>query len=291
MDWVVASRPWSFTTSLIPIAAASTWLLWVNPTTFDWVTIPLAMLMLVIMQAAGNLISDYFDHVKGIDLPGSLNGVRHIQSGKFTPREVLNYGFACLAVGTLLGLFLVWRCGLNALWIGGAGIVMVLMYPWLKARALGDINVLLGYALLPAFGLCYAIAQNWMLDSILMILPVGICTVSILHANNTRDMDNDTRAGIRTLSITLGFAAAKWVYFIETILPYLMVLVLYFCGIVPITSFIVLLTLPLAINNIKMMRSSRAHHAEDIGTLDLHTAKHQMAFGILYTISFALALI
>lgn len=249
------------------------------------------MLMLVIMQAAGNLISDYFDHIKGIDLPGSLNGVRHIQSGKFTPREVLNYGFACLAVGSILGIILLWRCGFNAVWIGAAGIAMVLLYPWLKARALGDVNVLLGYALLPVFGLCYAIAQNWMPDSILMILPVGICTVSILHANNTRDIDNDTRAGIRTVCITIGFRAAQWVYAAELIAPYLIVVLLYFAGIVPATSFICLLALPLAISNIKMMRRGRAHHAEDIGTLDLHTAKHQMAFGILYTISFALALI
>ena len=82
-DWFVATRPWSFPASVVPVLVVAAWLFWQSSTVggyvTDWWCAPLALLMLVLMQASGNLIGDYYDHIRGIDLPGSLNGVRHIQ--------------------------------------------------------------------------------------------------------------------------------------------------------------------------------------------------------------------
>lgn len=48
-------------------------------------------------------------------------------------------------------------------------------------------------------------------------LPVGLITVAILHANNTRDMRTDARAEIQTLAMKLGGKASMYVYCAEVL--------------------------------------------------------------------------
>lgn len=289
MDWVIASRPWSFPASLAPVLVVTAWLYWraaaQGVVAMDWWCALLALLMLVLMQASGNLISDFYDHTKGIDLPGSLNGVRHIQSGKFLPREILHYGYACLAVAAVLGLGILMRCGWQATWLGVAGVLLVVCYPWLKAHALGDIDILLGYALLPALGVGYAVGGGWMWQPVLLIVPVGLVTVAILHANNTRDILNDTRAGIMTLSIGIGGRASQWVYALENALAYLLIPVLCACGMISWLCMATWLTLPMAYRNVSTMLHAQPLAEKPIATVDQQTAQTQMAFCLLYTVS------
>lgn len=292
-DWVLATRPWSFPASLVPVVVIASWLYWQSAgqggMTLDWWCAPLALVMLMLMQAAGNLIGDYYDHIRGIDLPGSLNGVRHIQSGKFQPREILRFGYACLAVSILLGLLILSRCGWQAAWLGAAGILLVTAYPWLKAHALGDLDILLGYALLPALGVGYAVAGEWMWMPLLVSLPVGLITVSILQANNTRDILNDSRAGIVTLSIRLGGRTSQRVYVLENAVSYLLIPILCLSHLLPWWSMVTWLTLPLAWHNAGTMLKAQPLAEQPIATLDQQTAQTQMAFGLLYALSFLLA--
>lgn len=292
-DWIMATRPWSFPASLVPVVAISAWLYWCASiqgwTGSDWGCALLALFMLVLMQAAGNLIGDYYDHVRGIDLPGSLNGVRHIQSGKFLPREILRFGYVCLGVSLLLGLAILSRCGMQGMWLGMAGVLLVVCYPWLKVHALGDLDILLGYALLPALGVGFAVAGRWMWQPVVLILPVGLLTVSILHANNTRDILNDTRAGILTLSICLGGRAAQWVYAVENAMAYLLVPLLCACGLLPWACMLVWFTLPLAVRNVTLMLHAQPLAEEPIACLDQRTAQTQLAFGMTYAVAFLLA--
>lgn len=292
-DWVLATRPWSFPASLVPVVVIAAWLYWQSivqgGTTLDWWCAPLALVMLVLMQAAGNLIGDYYDHIRGIDLPGSLNGVRHIQSGKFQPREILRFGYACLAVSILLGLLILSRCGWQAAWLGAAGILLVVAYPWLKAHALGDLDILLGYALLPALGVGYAVGGEWMWVPLVVSLPVGLITVSILQANNTRDILNDSRAGIVTLSIRLGGRTSQRLYALENAVSYLLIPALCLAHLLPWWSMITWLSVPLAWHNAGTMLKAQPLAEQPIATLDQHTAQTQMTFGLLYALSFLLA--
>lgn len=292
-DWIVASRPWSFPASLMPVVAISAWMFWCTGTQgwvgLDWTCALLSLVMMVLMQAAGNLIGDYYDHVRGIDLPGSLNGVRHIQSGKFLPREILRYGYACLSVSLLLGLAILSRCGVQGLWLGVAAVLLVVCYPWLKAHALGDLDILLGYALLPALGVAFAVTGQWMWQPMVLVLPVGLLTVSILHANNTRDILNDSRAGILTLSICLGGRAAQWVYVVENAAAYLMLPLLCACGMLPWTCMLAWVTLPLALRNVGVMLHAQPLAEEPIATLDQRTAQTQLAFSMAYAAAFPLS--
>ena len=292
-DWVLATRPWSFTASLIPVIAITAYLFyqslaygWVG---CDWWNALLALPMLVCLQAAGNLISDYYDHVRNVDLPGSLNGVRHIQSGKFAPKEILRLGYVMLGVAALFGLVILARSSWSAVWLGAAGLLMAAFYPWLKFHALGDLDVLLGYALLPAVGVSFAVTGAYHPETLLLSLPFGLHTVAILHANNTRDILNDSRAGIRTLAMAIGPVASHWVYLAEIVLPYALVAVYCLAGLLHPVTLLVAVTLPEAAKLIRVMMAAEPYAEAPIGGLDQRTARLQLCFGMLFTVSFLIA--
>lgn len=291
-DWVIASRPWSFTASLIPVIAITAYLFFqsrLQGWECDWWNALLSLPMLMCLQAAGNLIGDYYDHVCKVDLPGSLNGVRHIQSGKFTPKEVLHYGYTMLAVAALLGIVILIRSSWDAAWIGILGLLMVYFYPWLKYHALGDLDVLLGYALLPALGVSYVVTGIYHWEVLLLSLPFGSLTVAILHANNTRDILNDQRAGIKTMCISIGGVASKYIYMVELVLAYVLIVTFFALGLTPATTLITFLTLPLAVRNIRTMMNAEPLAEEPIAMLDKMTAQLQLTFGLLFTASFVVS--
>ena len=128
-----------------------------------------------------------------------------------------------------------------------------------------------------------------MWQPVALILPVGLLTVSILHANNTRDILNDMRAGIVTLSIRMGGRTAQSVYVVQNALSYLLVPIFILCGLLPLVAMITWLTLPLAISNARTMLKAKPLAEEPIALLDQRTAQTQMAFGLLYALSFLLA--
>lgn len=291
-DWIIATRPWSFTASLIPVIAISSYLFYqsrVQGWECDWVNAFLSLPMLILLQAAGNLIGDYYDHIKKVDLPGSLNQVRHIQSGKFQPKEVLHYGYVMLVLGAVLGLVILMRSSFSAMWLGVCGVLMVYFYPWLKFHALGDLDVLFGYALLPALGVSFVVTGEYHLEVLPLTLPFGLLTVSILQANNTRDILNDTRAGISTLCICIGGRSSQWVYATELTLAYVLVPLFMAVGLLPYPALTVFLTLPLAWKCASSMMKAEPLAEEPIGGLDQQTAQLQMTFGLLFSISFIVA--
>ncbi len=286
-DWVLATRPWSLTASAMPILITLAYLFFLQSRQGEavnwmagWLTLP----MMLFMHAGGNLVSDYSDHIKRIDLPGSLNGVDHIYSGKFKAKEIRNFGLALLAIGALTGVCVVALSTVDVLWIGACGILLSLGYPWMKAHALGDINILLCFAVLPTIGVSMVATSCYHPEAILLSLTYGLQTVAILHANNTRDIRNDRRAQLKTLASWLGGKTSQYVYLLEIIVPYILLTVLVVTKRQHWLSLIVWNTLPMAIGNIRLMLNARPEEEQDIATLDRRTAQLQMAFSLLLAI-------
>lgn len=292
-DWIIATRPWSFPASSMSVIVTSAYLYWKTSNeggNFDWINAAIALVMMVCFQAAGNLISDYYDHKKGVDLPGSYNGVRHIQSGKFAPKTILHYGFTFAFISALLGVVILLRTGIEPIWIGIAGTLLALFYPWLKYHAMGDYTILLAYALLPSIGTGLVVTGEYHPFVLLLSLTYGLMTVAILHANNTRDIMNDSRAGITTLAIQLGGCTCQWVYMFEVLIPYVLIIIFCFTGNTAWWSMLVFLILPITIKKVSIMMKAEPNSDLPIATLDQQTAQMQLQFSLILTLSFVLSI-
>ena len=61
-------------------------------------------------------------------------------------------------------------------------------------------------------------------DAGVLAVPLGLITVSVLHANNTVDIETDAAAGIRTFAMFIGGKASSILYKVYMMLPFVCIL-------------------------------------------------------------------
>ncbi len=286
-DWLVAVRPWSFPASAMPVVVTLAYLYWAQQGV-NWTNGVWALLNIIVFHAAGNTWSDYFDYKHRVDREDTY-GVKTLTSGQFRPQEIYRLSLSLLAVALLAGIGLLWRTGLPLLFVGIGGVACTLLYPSLKYRALGDVVIFIAYALLPMLGTAYAATGVVDWATMWAGVPVGLITVAILHANNTRDIETDVRADIHTLAMTVGAQTSMLVYYLEVLLPFVWIVGCAATGIFSWWNLLVLPALVPALGNVRMMASYPACGMEGISRLDELTAKLQLLFSLLFALSFVLA--
>lgn len=258
--------------------------LWSQDIEVSWGLGFMALVNIILVHAAGNVWSDYFDYKKGVDSDDTYS-VRTLISGQFTPREVFTLSVTLQILAVAMGLLMVYLTGITLLWFGLAGIALSLLYPPLKYAALGDLVIMACYALLPMLGTTF-ICSGYIVPEVLWLaVPVGSITVAILHSNNTRDIETDGRAKIHTFAMLTGRQFAIGMYIFELVLPYLWLIITAFMGLVSPRTVLTLITLPIALGNCKKMLSYHTEGIKAIANLDEATAKLQLAFSLVLAIS------
>lgn len=280
-EWMIALRPWALPASAMPIIVTLSFLFY-KGSEINWFYGLWAFIGMILFHLTGNVVSDWFDYRKKVDAEDTF-GAKSMTTGMFEPKEIKRLAIGLLIVSVACGLGLFAVTGLPLLYIGIAGTVLTLLYPFLKYNALGDLDILLTFAFLPTLGTSFAVtgAIDW---SVLWIaVPVGMITDGILHSNNARDVISDKRAGITTMAMGLGSRASAWLYGFEVIFPYIWTGVCSIVGIMPLSSIAIFLTLPVAIACAQTMKHSLTAGAGIIADLDMKTANLQMWFSILLT--------
>lgn len=283
-EWIIAVRPWSFPASLMPVAVTLAYLYWLGLEP-DMANGVWALVNIVVFHAAGNVWSDYFDYKKGVDAKDTF-GVHILTDGVFRPMEIKALAVGLLVVAVVGGLLLAVRTGWPLIWIGVAGMLSVLCYPFLKYNALGDACIFLAYALLPTLGISVVATGAFYWSVMWIAVPVGLITVAILHANNTRDIQTDRRAHIRTFAMLVGSRTSMYIYQAEVLLSFVWVAVCACTGVFPMWTLLVLPALFPALVNVRMMARLPRQGAEAIVGLDEQTAKLQLMFSLLLVVSF-----
>lgn len=286
-EWLLVTRPWSFPASAMPVIVTMAYL-WSQGFEMSWVLGIMALVNIILVHAAGNVWSDYFDYKKGVDAADTY-GVRILTDKQFTPKQVLSLSVTLQILAVGMGLVMVWLTGITLLWFGLAGIALSLLYPPLKCAALGDLVIMACYALLPMLGTTFICTGNIVPEVLWLAVPVGSITVAILHVNNARDIETDRRAGIQTFAILTGRPFAIYVYLFELLLPYCWLLVIVLLGFVSPWALVAVITLPLALGNCKKMLSCRTEGIKAIATLDEATAKLQLAFSLTLAVGLIIA--
>ena len=281
--YFIATRPWSFPVSVTPVWLTCDYMQYIDPSAnlgFGlW-----AIIGIVLFHAASNLFSDYYDYKKGVDTDPSI-GSPTITGGLLTARQTLIYAWVLLVIATINGFVMTYFTGWPLLIIGGIGALLIILYPWLKYHALGDLDIFLTFGILPTLGTAFVMTGQILWSSLWITLSFATITVAVLHANNTRDCGRDGNAKIHTFAMLIGPKACQWVYYIEVWLPVVWVLFCVCIGQLPWPVLVAsALASVIAFRNTKVMQ--QLSNGGKIDNLDQMTAQHQLVNLVLVFIAF-----
>lgn len=278
--YVIATRPWSFTMSLISVSVGT--LLAAREGPVSWLWYALTAVGITLFHAAANVINDYFDTrymVDQADSPTAKYRPQPILSGLLTPGELLAEAVVLFALTLLIGLVMALLVSWHILWIGFVGFLMSVFYTAgpikFKYRAFGELAVFLVWGPLMIEG-AYAVQRRALsTEALLISIPFGVLVALVLFANNMRDIDHDARQDVKTLGILLGKSRSYWLFTGLVALAYVYVLGMIITGVMSLWGLLIFLSIPHAIRLLRTFRTKIPDMADAL------TAQFDTVFGIL----------
>jgi len=288
---VEITRPFALTASIVPVCAAGA--LALLDGLMNWGLFALALVAAVLLQVGTNVINEVYDVRKGIDSITSPRASQALVTGRVTERDAFRLAYAAFAVCAVLGLVLVAVRGWPLLLIGAFGLVMGWGYtaPPLqyKYRALGLPLVFLLMGPLMVVGAYFAVTGQWSWQAAVASVPIGLLVTAILHGNEWRDIGEDARAGIRTISITAGRSVAHWIYVVLLVGAYVTLALGVAFDLLPRLSLLAVLSMPLLVQALRASELGATGQQREIAMIDRNTARLHAAFGALFVLGLAVA--
>jgi 1,4-dihydroxy-2-naphthoate octaprenyltransferase len=285
-NWYMATRPFSFTASIVPVLIGT--LLAAYDGHFDFVMLALVVVASVLVHAGSNLVNDYYDHVKGADAPHLLGRGGMIQRGLIAPRAILIFGLVLFAAATAFGLVIVYLAGWPVLLFALPSLAAAYFYTGgpkpLGYVALGEVTVFIfmGPVIVAGSYFVQTGAVSW--TAVLISLPIGLLVTAILQANNIRDIGDDYAADKRTLATYIGHRWAVREYVVLLLGSYIVLGAITLGGAVPLGTLLVFLTLPRAIELVRVVRNRTSSAALNLAlrkTAGLHLQFGSLLAGVL----------
>lgn len=227
--WLLAARPKTLSAAAVPVVMATA-LAWRNHgVEISWVAAALCLLFAFAMQIDANFINDYFDFVRGNDDETRLGPKRACAEGWISTGAMRIAIVVTTALSCVIGLPLIYFGGWEMIGVGVACVVFCFLYTTtLSYIAMGDVLVLVFFGLVPVYCTYYVetahISTEFSMEALMMALSCGLVIDTLLIVNNYRDIDNDARAGKRTIAVFLGRTRTQWLYLL--IVPVALAIVL-----------------------------------------------------------------
>ncbi len=276
-------RPFAFTASVIPILSGAA-LAWVNEA-WNWAPFVASLLAGVFLHAGTNILNEVYDVRKGVDSITSPRASHAIVKGRMTERSAFVVSGTAFALAVGVGVYLVWLRGPAIVGLGVLGLLGGWGYtaPPLeyKNRGFGVPLVFLLMGPLMVEGAYYAVSGTWSPTALVLSIPVGLLVAAILHGNEWRDIREDSRAGISTLSARIGRRWAHYGYVALVLGAYMVLALSVIAGILPAWTMLAILSLPFLAQVIRSAELGATGQARAIAMIDLQTARLHLAFGSL----------
>ncbi len=281
--WYEICRPFSLTASTVPVAAAGA--LALIDGKFNLPLFLAALFGAVLLHLGTNIINEIYDVRHGIDTITSPRASHALLKGRVTEREAFRLSAVFFALAVLIGIGLIAVRGWPVAVIGFIGLAAGWGYTapplQLKYRALGIPIVFLMMGLLMVVGSYYVITGVFSPQAIVVSIPVGFLVAAILHGNEWRDMTDDARYGIGTLSTMVGRHAAYYGYVGLVLGAYLALAIAVMLSALPSTTLLAMLSLPLLVRAIHDSDLGAMGQQRAIAKIDLETAQLHATFGAL----------
>ncbi|HJX67294.1 MAG TPA: LLM class flavin-dependent oxidoreductase [Candidatus Limnocylindrales bacterium] len=284
-------RPFAYTASAIPVLAGGA--LAAVDSRFWWPPFLAALAGGMLLHSGTNVINEVYDVRKGIDSITSPRMSHAVLKGRVSERGAYAFAMALFVAAIAVGGYLVWLRGAAIVGLGLLGLVAGYTYtapPFqYKYRALGVPVVFVLMGPIMVVGSYYAVTGLWDWHALVLSLPVGLLVAAILHGNEWRDISEDTRAGISTLSSRLGRDWAHYSYLGLVIGAYLTLGFAIAMRWLPATTVIAVFSLPFLAQVVRSAELGATGQARAIAMIDLQTARLHFAFGALLVVGLLLA--
>lgn len=222
--WISAARLRTLPLSVSGIIVASAVAL--AHDLFDFIIFLLAIATTLGLQVLSNFANDYGDGIKGTDNEERVGPQRALQSGRISPKQMLQAIVLTAVLTFMLALVLIYTAfgrenfgySLIFFFLGLLAIAAAIKYTVGTTaygyRGLGDVFVFLFFGLVSVLGcyFLYAKTLNW--ELLLPASALGMLSSAVLNLNNMRDELSDAKAGKHTLVVKMGGAKAKKYHFI-----------------------------------------------------------------------------
>jgi 1,4-dihydroxy-2-naphthoate polyprenyltransferase len=275
--WFEIMRPFSFTASTVPVAAGGA--LAAIDGLFSWPLFLGALFAAVFLHIGTNVINEIYDVRKGIDRITSPRASHALLKGRLTERKAFALAAVAFTLATAIGVWLIVEGGWPVAVLGVVGLLGGLGYtaPPLqyKFRALGVPLVFLLMGPLMVGGAYYVVSGELDWALIAVSVPIGLLVAAILHGNEWRDIGEDARAGISTLSIRTGRRVAHIGYLWLVVGAYLALAIAVIVEALPTYSLAAMLSLPLLVRAIRSSELGASGQQRAIAMIDLQTAQLQ----------------
>ena len=284
-------RPFAYTASVVPVAAGGA--LAFADGRFDPGLFLLALISGMLLHSGTNVVNEIYDVRQGIDTITSPRASHAIVKGRISERSAYLLAIASFALATALGVALIAARGLPIALLGILGLAAGYFYtapPFqYKYRALGVPLVFVLMGPIMTVGGYYAAAGTWSLNALVLSVPVGCLVAAILHGNEWRDISEDTRAGIVTLSSRIGKEFAHYAYLGLILGAYMTLALAVALRLIPIGALLAILSLPLLARVLRSAELGASGQARAIAMIDLQTARLHLAFGALLVLGVVLS--
>lgn len=230
--WLLAARPKTLTGASVPVmialAMAYTDL---QGNGFRIIPAVLCALFAFVMQIDANFVNDYFDFISGKDDEQRLGPPRACAMGWIDVAKMKVGMIITTVIACIIGLPLVVYGGVEMILVGVLCVVFCFLYTTLLAsRGLGDLLVLVFFGIVPVCATYYLQTDTCTWIVFLASLACGLVIDTLLVVNNYRDIDNDRRAGKKTLIVMIGADKGRLLYLWLGIIASLMGVVFAACG-------------------------------------------------------------
>jgi 1,4-dihydroxy-2-naphthoate octaprenyltransferase len=285
------ARPFAYTASIIPVAAGGA--LAAVDGWFSWLPFLAALGGGVLLHTGTNIVNEIYDVRQGIDTITSPRASHAIVKGRMSERAAYTTAIVAFALAVAIGLYLTWLRGPAIVALGLVGLVAGYTYtapPFqYKYRALGVPLVFLLMGPLMTVGGYFAVSGRWSWEALVVSVPVGLLVAAILHGNEWRDISEDTRAGIVTLSSRIGREWAHYGYIGLVLGAYITLGLAVAFALLPPQTLLAILSLPFLAQVVRSAELGATGQARAIAMIDLQTARLHLTFGSLLVLGLLLS--
>ncbi|TAK01755.1 MAG: LLM class flavin-dependent oxidoreductase [Chloroflexota bacterium] len=284
-------RPFAYTASVIPVLAGGA--LAALDEHFTWLPFLAALAGGVLLHSGTNIVNEIYDVRQGIDTIVSPRASHAIVKGRMSERAAFATAGLAFVLAVAIGVYLVVLRGPAIVVLGLLGLVGGWGYTapplQLKYRALGVPLVFVLMGPLMVVGSYFAVTGLWSPVALILSIPVGLLVAAILHGNEWRDISEDTRAGIVTLSSRIGREWAHYGYVGLVLGAYITLGLAVAFSLLPPPTLLAIVSLPFLAQVVRSAELGATGQARAIAMIDLQTARLHLAFGAFLVIGLLLA--